>query len=281
MRSLFKNNGKYSVIILVIVFLLIFAITKNFFTFSYNLRRNIIPVFLSGIEKISFVNDFFQRSRNFLHNLRYLGYLSQELEKLKDINYQLLNKVLELEELREENIFLRKIFNLENRKEKWQVILAQIILFDIGEGSGVFWINKGENDGLHSGMNVVTNKNILIGRIIDVFPQYSKVESIFSPGSKIRVQNLRTRILSIIERDRLGILKLILVDPETDMQEGDLLITSGEDAKFLKGLLVGKIGKIKNNDKKNSSFISFRELPVESLVEISKLFTVAVITNFP
>lgn len=207
-------------------------------------------------------------------DLFHFNQIRRENLQLKAENINLVQEINYLSSLKEENELLKGALKIKEEK-KWHLIPAKVILMDPTGLSGNFWINKGLDDNLKEGMNVITNNEVLVGRIIKCYNQSCEVESIFAPGIKISVENLRSKVLAITERDFQGNFYLKLVPPNADIDVNDILVTSSENSFYLKGLLVAKV-----KEKMLSSKIPEKEYILEPFLNRLKLQDVLVITNF-
>jgi len=124
-------------------------------------------------------------------------------------------------------------------------------------------------------MNVILEDKVLVGRLIECFNSYCRGESIFSPETKISVEDLRSSTLAIAEKDMKGNFRLKLVPYESDIQIGDILVTSSENANFFKGLLVAKVKKSSSS----SNISSLKEFILEPLLNFSQISYVLIITD--
>ena len=115
-------------------------------------------------------------------------------------------------------------------------------------------VNKGTNDGIAVDMNVMAGSG-LVGRVVDVGPNWAKVKSIIADDSNVSAMVLSSSDNLIVS----GNLKLYasgviefeqLVDSKDVVVEGDKVVTSNISDKFLPGILIGYISTI-NRDSNN------------------------------
>jgi len=158
----------------------------------------------------------------------------------------------------------------------YKTIEANTLISDTEGVSGVFLINKGFNDRIRVGMNVIINDSILVGRIIEVFNDYSKVESLYSPNVSISVINSSSNAIALAKRDNKGFLKLTLFSDATKFKMDDPLVSSLENKEFFRGLLIGKISNIVK-----SKTLVQPNIFIEPFFRLPYLDKVYVITNLP
>ena len=195
------------------------------------------------------------------------GYISKrkaELVQIKDVlgeNQKLKEQVdkltmenVKLQQERYELTNLRELYNLDAQYDSYEKIGARIIAKDSGNWYHSFVINKGTNDGIELDMNVLAGAG-LVGRIIDVGPNWSKVLSIIDDSSNVSGMVLSTSDNLIITGDLKlyedGVISFEkLVDSAGRVSEGDKVVSSNVSDKFLPGILIGYISTI-NKDSNN------------------------------
>ncbi len=158
----------------------------------------------------------------------------------------------------------------------YKTVEANTLMSDIEGISGVFLINKGAKDNLKVGMNVIINDSVLVGHIIEVFYEHSKVESLYSPNVTISVINTSSNAIALAKRDTKGFLKLTLFSDANKFKMNDPLVSSLENKEYLRGLLVGKISNIVK-----SKTLVEPDIFIEPLFKLPYLDKVYIISNYP
>ncbi len=108
--------------------------------------------------------------------------LLQENENLQEQIDQLTIENIKLQQDRYELTNLRELYNLDSQYDEYEKIGARIIAKDSSNWFHTFVINKGAEDGLLTDMNVMAGSG-LVGRIVDVGPDWAKVMSIIDDNS--------------------------------------------------------------------------------------------------
>jgi rod shape-determining protein MreC len=102
-------------------------------------------------------------------------------------------------------------------------------------------LNKGEADGVKKGMPVVTPDGV-VGQVARASGGYSDVMLLTDPSSRVGVSVQRSRVRGTVTglgADRpMGLDNVLRAD---DVQEGDVVVTSGTDGIFPAGLVVGVV----------------------------------------
>ncbi|MCX6725776.1 MAG: rod shape-determining protein MreC [Candidatus Shapirobacteria bacterium] len=141
----------------------------------------------------------------------------------------------------EENEKIKKMLGA-SLPASWQFMEAKVI--GLNEKMK---IDKGEREGIKTGMNVLS-ENILLGRIETVQEHQSLIQMVYQPNLKIPVVVKRANQAGVQAR---GLLigqyknKMILdrVLQGEDLQKGDIVVTSGEEG-WLPDLVIGQIEEV-------------------------------------
>jgi len=169
----------------------------------------------------------------------------QSLNKEKSCDFQkskYLYSVTELEKTKKENDILRQALGLELNKE-YDLILANINSKNSFEE--IITINKGTKDGIEKNMIVLTGERALVGRILNTYEDFSEVMLISDIDSIIDVRVLGKDEIAIVNGDGDNLI-FDFVSKDSNIQKGDIFVTSGISSDFKEGLLVGEITEIKN-----------------------------------
>ena len=180
--------------------------------------------------------------------------LLQENENLQEQIDQLTIENIKLQQDRYELTNLRELYNLDSQYDEYEKIGARIIAKDSSNWVHTFVINKGAEDGLLTDMNVMAGSG-LVGRIVDVGPDWAKVMSIIDDNSNTSGMVLSTSdnlmVRGDLEQYAEGMIRFeMLIDNADRVVEGDKIVTSNVSDKYLPGILIGYIAKV-NVDSNN------------------------------
>ena len=125
---------------------------------------------------------------------------------------------------------------------------ARIIAKDSGNWFHSFVIDKGAEDGITLDMNVIAGQG-LVGRVVDVHDNWSKVTSIIADTSNVSGEVLATEDKLVVSGDlelySQGDIRFAqLVDSDNAVKERDTIVTSDIIEKFLPGILIGYVSTI-------------------------------------
>lgn len=217
------------------------------------------------------VSGFFERAISGAFNAvdsvwgRYVFLIGTQRENLRlkeEINKLRLENQL-ASELLIENERLRAAMNFKKLYPP-SALVVQVIGKTISPASSTVTINKGSADGIEKGLAVITPSGI-VGRVQTVLPGTSKVILLTDPGNTLAVRVQRNREDGLLE-GKLSRCALKYVSYYADVQEGDLLVTSGLDGIYPKGLPVATVVKVKKHEAS-----PFQSVTAEPVVRFSKL----------
>lgn len=180
--------------------------------------------------------------------------LIQENERLQAQIDELTIENIKLQQDRYELTSLRELYELDSQYDEYEKVGARIIAKDSGNWFHAFVINKGSADGLKIDMNVMAGSG-LVGRIVDVGPDWAKVMSIIDDNSNTSGMVLSTSdnlmVRGDLEQYAEGLIRFeMLIDSADRVVEGDKIVTSNVSDKYLPGILIGYISKV-NVDSNN------------------------------
>jgi rod shape-determining protein MreC len=107
-------------------------------------------------------------------------------------------------------------------------------------------VDKGTQDGIVAGRPVVDDAGV-VGQVTRVFPFVSEVTLITDKDQAIPVQIVRNGLRSVVFGLGDGRLELRFMPANADVQNGDLLVTSGLDGIFLPGFPVARVVHIERD----------------------------------
>ena len=151
------------------------------------------------------------------------------------------------------------------------VIGARVIAYDPTLWSRSAIINQGKAQGVKEGLPVLAPQGI-VGRVVEVYPEYSKVMLIVDRKSSADAMVQRTRVRGMLKGKGGNRGSLEFVPKSADVQVGDLVLASGLVGLYPKGLVFGKVTAA---NKKNPGV--FQEIEVTPSVDLSALEEVLVV----
>ncbi len=172
------------------------------------------------------------------------GAQSSEEEARKKLALQA-QRAAQVEQLSLENARLRKLVAL--REQTSTPSRAAEVLYDTADPySRRIVVDKGMAQGVKPGSPVMDESGVL-GQVTRVYPMMSEVTLVIDREHAIPVLNTRTGARSVAYGDPVtqgGSLELRFMAGNADVQQGDVLATSGVDGVYPAGLSVARIEKI-------------------------------------
>lgn len=185
---------------------------------------------------ISFVQKLFKTSD-----------ADKELEQLQVRMAQLEQAADENAKLKAENERLKKLLNYVETLENYEYVTAVVTGNSQGVWFETFTINAGRNKGIEKDMPVVCAEG-LVGRVIEVGANWSKVTAIIDPSSEVSVMVERTRDIGVVRGSFSATsdnqLELYFLPSGFDLVPGDKIVTSGMSSIFPKTITVGTVSEV-------------------------------------
>lgn len=137
---------------------------------------------------------------------------------------------------------LRTLLNFQ-QSYVTSTVVAQVIGTSGSDQSRLLTLDKGWHDGLKPDMAVITPDGI-VGKLRDVFPGTSQLLLINDPtsGAGVILQSTRTR--AVLRGSTSGRLQILDLTADARIKPGEIVLTSGGDQVFPRGLPVGVIESI-------------------------------------
>jgi rod shape-determining protein MreC len=206
----------------------------------------------------------------FIQNYIFLMNTRRDFSAVVEENRKLLNTIHNFKEIEVENKRLRALLQFQDKIEDKKTT-AQVIAKDVSTEFRSIRINKGSNAGIQRGMAVVTHEGV-VGKVLRVTAEYSDVITMLDNLSSVDAIVQRSRAKGVIEglTDASCILKYAL--RTDDIEVGDVVVSSGLDGIYPKGLLLGTVLKVNKK-----SYGVTQDVEVRPSVDFSKLEEVLVI----
>ena len=161
--------------------------------------------------------------------------LREELLKLKIERNSLKEMVVAVERY-------QALFEFQQRCP-YITLIAQVIGRDPTNWYRSLVIAKGEQDGVIAGMGVITPLGV-VGRVLKVNRTFSIVQLILNRDSVITALVQRTRDEGIVQGTEDGQAMMKYLPPLSSVETGDVVVTSGLDEQFPKGMVIGIVGQV-------------------------------------
>jgi len=263
--------GRYRTpLLLVLTLLLVFTVLSLSLKSSPALRKVqglVVSMTAPGLEGLEYVGR--SAKQLWLGYFYLIGVRRQNAELQRQLE-EYKQREVQFQEAEQALTRLETLLDLK-RQVALPVIGARVIAYDPTLWSRSAIINQGKAQGVKEGLPVLAPQGI-VGRIVGIYPEYSKVMLIVDRKSSADAMVQRTRIRGMLRGKGGNRCSLEFVPKSADVQVGDLVLASGLVGLYPKGLVFGKVTAA---NKKNPGV--FQEIEVSPNVDLSTLEEVLVV----
>ena len=196
----------------------------------------------------------------------------RDVGQLQAENAQLRGDVVGLAEARAENERLRRLIHYEEGNPGPKVV-ARVLGINPDPNRLTLRIDRGEGDGVRRGQAVVTADGV-VGQVLRATASAADVLVAFDPNCRLggRIQRTRARVgVSGAGEDQA--LKLEYLLRSEDLEEGDLVVTSGTDGVYPPGLVVGRVTGVQRQT--SGMFLNAGILPAVNFTRVEEVVVLA------
>ena len=229
------------VIVAGVIMALTFGRSRELSALEKTANAALAPAVKGSYNASSGVKEFFQK----LFGVRDVDKEFEELKKrLTDLEIEYQFK----KDLEEENKRLTKLLGFQEAYPEYKYIHTSVMAKDPGSWFMTFTIDRGEKDGVKKNM-AVANENGLVGRIIEVSANTSKVISIVDPQSAVAAAIERSRDTGITNgamdpESKTPEVRLFFLPTDADLVPGDVVISSNLGGIYPNGLVIGTVKEV-------------------------------------
>lgn len=173
------------------------------------------------------------------------------------INAKSENKILREENERLKSIYIKSLnINEENKELKDLVKFVGVrsakyhVARFIGYSHQLYSHNAFIDGGAKAGIkedNIVTGKNSLIGRVVQVGADKSRVLLVTDINSRIPIITSKSRVRGVLAGNNTDLMEVLYLDNNHGISAGDMVFTSGDGDSLPPGILVGVVKKVNQN----------------------------------
>ena len=260
---------RFFLALLIIAILWIVFIPRQAQIFLQHLGRPIADLIVLPIQGLASLDRGIRDLWN--HYLALQGVREQNLALHGEIN-RLHGELNQLREQAAASERLTRLLKFQERLEI-QTIAARVIGRNPSNWYQTLILDRGEDDGLKPEMGVITPAGI-VGRIVKTHSSSAIVLLLTDPNVAITSLVQRTRDEGIVQGMARGRIRMKYIPPLSSVKEGDQIVTSGLTGGFPRGLLIGKVQRVTEQD--SALFQSAELVPA---VDFRKLEEVLVILS--
>ena len=179
-------------------------------------------------------------------HIRSRARLLEDNERLEQENLVLQGRSQQMASLQAENVRLRALLN-SSALVRDDVLVGELIGVSPDPERLQLVLNKGEQDGVFIGQPLI-DADGLMGQVVEVSSGTSRALLITDVTHSVPVQVNRNGVRAIVEGSgELGSLEVRHVAATTDIQPGDLLVTSGLGGRFPEGYPVAVVKEVERD----------------------------------
>ncbi|MCK8828228.1 rod shape-determining protein MreC [Natroniella acetigena] len=262
-------------VLLVLLLILIRIINVASLDKDYNLVEGVIVDLITpSFRIINSVQNWLEDSTKVVLKYQQVKEENEELrQKIKDLNYYQ-NK---LEKIMAQNQKFRELLNFKEYVP-YDLVGASVISHGADNWSKTVMIDQGKRDGVRRNMLVIAENGYLVGRINRVTNRTAQVLLLSDPTFVIGglVQRDDSRDLGVV-KGQLEDEKLLMEDLawDADIEEDDIIVTSGLSEHYPRGLSLGKVMSVSPDN-----YGLTQKAEIDSFADLTKLEKVLVITDF-
>ncbi|MBL0010557.1 MAG: rod shape-determining protein MreC [Nitrosomonas sp.] len=213
--------------------------------------RQAIGVVIFPLQKIAYIPaNIYDQVEEFIASF----YLLEENIKLRLLYLENREQLLKLHSLEAENIHLRQLLGAVQRietktrtKTRTKTVLAEILYTPRDPFNHKITLNRGSQHHIQLGQAVIDDKGI-VGQITQLYPWSSEVTLLTDRDHSVPVQVVRNSLRSVVSgTGKNNQLELRYLSVNTDIQQGDLLVTSGIGGVYPPGIPVATVQRIERD----------------------------------
>lgn len=267
MRNIFSRTLQTTIIFLVAGGVVALALGGYFSSASNVFTGSLVNLQTWFAVRFTAVQDFLTAPRD-------MASLQQRNAELESEVAELQAQVIQLQQEVGETQILAALVDFSRANPENSYRAAAVIGRDPSPFLHYVIINRGSNDGILRGMPVVTDQG-LVGRIDAVIADAARVQLITDPASMVNIRLQNAEVEASLSGSVTGDVTLDLIPQDTDIQAGDLVLTSGLGGSYPADLIVGQVVNIRTRD-----FDLFQQATVQPVVDFNRLKIVLIIINF-
>lgn len=258
-RIKFEFHPKYLWIFCIILCVVLMFVSYRFperFSGVKTAVGNVISPMQRGINSVGkSISDRLQAFRDVKKLRAENEKLKSQIEDLTSTNQQLTQDKYELDGL-------RRLYELDAKYTDYDKVAARIIASDTNNWFYNFVVDKGSQDGISVGMNVLAG-NGLVGIVSETGKNWSRIRSIIDDNCNVSGMSIETQDTCIVSGDlkmmkEQDVIRVEMISLDAKIKENSEIVTSHISDKYLQGILIGYIQDIEvdsSNMTKNATLI--------------------------
>jgi len=256
-----------AVLILIVVGLLVLALGGYLQPLSRTLLSPVLPI-------QNWLYSRYQAFQNLVTAPSDTAQLRQRNSELEAEVASLQTQIISLQQQVTEVEILSALLDFARAQPENKYQAAAVISRDPSPFMQYVIINRGSDDGLRRGMPVVSDQG-LVGRVSAVTASAARVQLITDPGSTVNIRVQPDNADAVLVGSVTSEISLDMVPQDSEIQPGDLVLTSGLGGNYPPNILIGQVTGVREQ-----ATALFKTASVQPVVDFSQLEIVLVIVNF-
>ena len=197
----------------------------------------------------------------------------QENHRLKAELDQTRLRLHELEARAAESGRLAALLEMKQTYEAAHLLAARVIGTSPAATTRTVLIDRGSEDGIKTNMVVLTPEGI-VGKVVAVFPTVAQVLLVTDQKSGVGALVAESSLLGVVKGTGSSQCRLDYISNQESIAAGALIVTSGQDQRYPKGLPIGRVETVRPGE-------IFQEITVSPAAPLSRLEHVLVLAGPP
>ena len=193
----------------------------------------------------------------------------KDREDLRRENDALKLRIAQLEGKAAETDRLAALLHFRQSQSDIPMMAARVIGGSAGTASLTIELDRGERDGIRRNMGVITPDGV-VGKIVEVFPTTSQVLLMSDKDSGVGALLAETRTHGVVKGSGDPDPRMDYVVNDEKVHPGEMIVTSGEDRIFPKGLLIGTVAGARDGN-------PFQNIRVQPAARLDRLEDVLIL----
>lgn len=250
-RIEFEFHPKYLWIFCIILCVVLMFVSYRFperFSGVKTFAGNVISPMQRGINNVGrSISDRLQAFRDVKELRKENEQLKAKIDDLTTANQQLTQDKYELDGL-------RRLYELDAKYMDYDKVAARVIASDTNNWFYSFIVDKGSEDGIKAGMNVMAG-NGLVGIVSETGKNWSRIRSIIDDNCNVSGMSIETQDTCIVSGDlklmkEQGVIRVEMISMDASFRDDYEIVTSHISDKYLQGILIGYIQDIQVDSSK-------------------------------
>lgn len=254
-----EHVKRFSSIYAFYLFFILFLINRLFF-FSPGVTENTISCLIYPFLKVRSILSYpFDLG---LFHMQSVTELQQTIDELRLENQKLQEKIIQQEALQLFSQETEEIIQFACRYHDDHKKLVKVLMTVISQKEDTIIVDAGKNHGIQKD-DVVVYKNMLIGRVVEIYPWFSKVALITDRRCKISAQ-CQAGVVGIFSGKNNGEVELNYIPHFKEVLIGDMILSTGNGLVYPQGFALGEVASIHTDNVSH-------HIQVKTLLDFSSL----------